>query len=88
MMPRRFHPAPAIDVWSRADGTPYRLVWKRRAHPVARVENTWAMVHGWWQGAGEALDRRYFDLTTRDGLRCVVYRDKATDGWHLEQILD
>jgi len=55
---------------------------------VARVERRWKQDYGWWQGPGEARSRDYFDLATRDGLRCVLYRDLLAEGWYLEQVDD
>ena len=88
MIPRRFPPPQRLTGSRAPDGTPRRCTWRGRPHLVARVERTWQQQWAWWQGAGEAVDRRYFDLTTRDGLRCVIDEDRAGGGWWLEQVSD
>ena len=88
-MPRRFAPPRPIAVESRpGDDEPVALAWRGRLRRVARVEETWALDAGWWEGAGGAARRAYYRLIAADGLRCVVYRDRAADRWYLEQIID
>ena len=93
MIPRSFVPARAVEVWCAArSGVPYRVRWRGRTAWVATVEASWRWEEGWWRG-GDDLDvapvsRVYHRLVTRDGLRCVIYRDAACGRWYLEAILD
>ena len=41
----------------------------------------------WWSEEGRVC-RRYFALTTDDGLLCVVYHDAIGDGWRLAKVYD
>jgi len=88
-MPRSFAPARPLEVWcdARAD-RPRRLRWRGRTICVAVVEASWRWDEGWWHGAAGATSREYHRLVTRDGLRCVVYRDRVSGHWYLEAILD
>lgn len=85
---RRFAPTQPIEVATDGGGAPVAFRWRGRGHRVARVEATWEVVAGWWRGEPEALRRGYYRLATREGLRCVVYRDLGSGRWCLEQVLD
>lgn len=89
MIPRTFAPAPLVEVWcDPRTGTPRRLRWRGRTALIATVEASWYWSEGWWREGDATARRRYHRLATRDGLRCVLYRDLATGRWHLEAILD
>lgn len=89
MIPQSFTPARPIEVWWDArDGAPRRLRWRGRTANVTVVEVSWRWDEGWWRGGGEVASRAYHRLVTRDGLRCVVYRDLGSGRWYLEAILD
>lgn len=88
MIPMRYHPPRPLEVVAAPDGTPRAFGWRRHWRQVARVERAWRREYVWWQGAGAAIRRAYDELTTRDGLRCVIYRALIAEGWYLEQILD
>ena len=88
-MPRTFVPARPLEVWSDTrTAYPHRLRWRGRTAFVAAVEASWRWDEGWWRGAAGAASREYHRLVTRDGLRCVIYRDRASGRWYLEAILD
>ena len=87
MAARTFHPPRPIRVVA-PDGWPRAFDWRGRWRQVAGVERRWQQDHGWWRGPEEAISRDYFDLATRDGLRCVIYRDLLAEGWYLEQVYD
>lgn len=89
MSARRFAPAEPVEVWCDArTGLPQRLRWRGRLALVAAVERTWRMDEGWWRGAGAAASRTYHRVFARDGLRCVLYRDRTSGRWYLEAVLD
>lgn len=87
MIARRFAPAPAVTVWPDRRGHPRGLRWRGRARQVEAVEASWRQQTGWWPGPEAAISRAYHQVRTRDGLRCVVYRDRSTRQWYLEAIL-
>ena len=97
MIPRTFAPAPPVEVWcDPRTGIPRRLRWRGRLAWVATIEVSWHWSEGWWRagdrthpaGGDTPARRHYHRVVTRDGLRCVLYRDLATERWHLEAILD
>ena len=85
---RRFDPAPILHRWCGRHGQPHTFIWRRRTRVVAAIDHHWTIKTAWWRGTDEAVDRFYYDLTTRDGLRCVVFRDGVADAWYMESIDD
>jgi hypothetical protein len=73
-----------IDVKADERGTPRRITWRGRAHPVEQVANRWRVDEDWWCGR---IWREYFKLTTRTGL-LVVYHDLLTGDWCLQRLYD
>ncbi len=97
MIPLRFAPAQPIEVWcAQHRDLPRRLRWRGRIAWIATIEASWHWDEGWWRagnhthpaGGGDAASRAYHRVVTRDGLRCVIYRDLASGRWYLEAILD
>lgn len=101
MIARRFRPGRAVEVAAHpASGAPLAVRWRGRRRRVARVEESWEVATGWWRDdsgdtaapPGAALGmppcRRYYRLATREGLRCVVYRDLPAGRWYLVEVLD
>ena len=88
MTSRRFAPTHPIEVVATRSGAPVRLRWHGRWWRVAAVLATWEVAVEWWRGEPEAVARRYHRLHTADGLLCVIYRDRTSGRWFLEQITD
>lgn len=89
MIPKSFFPARQIEVWWDArTALPNHLRWRGRTEKVVTIEASWRWDEGWWRGEGEGASRAYHRLVTRDGLRCILYRDLASGRWYLESILD
>ena len=89
MTARRFSPTEPIEVTAhRRSGDPLTLRWRGRVERVAWLDAPWEVVEEWWLGGPEAIRRRYYRLLTRSGLLCVVYRDRASGRWFLEEVLD
>jgi hypothetical protein len=72
-----------IDVDTVKD-RPIALRWQRR-RLVRAVTDHWLIHDDWWH---DEIWRHYFEVTTVDGLLCVVYRDLLTDRWYLERVYD
>jgi protein ImuB len=86
---RHFVPAPSVVVLAqRPDGAPSQWCWRGRTHRTTRVEAVWTVTTGWWRGDDAATARDYYRLRTRAGLLCVLYRDRVTGSWYLDQVLD
>jgi protein ImuB len=97
---RRFRfPVPAR---VRADqGKPSRVAADRRGVSGGRVEmcaGPWRTSGGWWTDlrvsvspwpvAVKAWDRDEWDVTLSDGATYRVFRDRSTDAWFIEGIVD
>ena len=85
---RRFDSTPIIQLWPDRRGQPRMFTWRRRTRVVAAITHAWSLKTAWWRGDDAAIDRDYYDLATHDGLRCVVYRDRVADVWHLDSVAD
>jgi len=79
-------PAPEIETRADRDGHPLAFRWRRRWHIVAHTEVAWRWTEGWWKD--DHYQHAYFRIMTRDGVRCVIYRDQLTNRWHMHQTLD
>lgn len=87
MMLRRFRtPVPVEVTLDAATGEPVHLRGPGRAYRVARVDEAWDTVAGWW--AGQPAARCYYRLRAVGGAHCLVYRDLATGRWFLAGIFD
>ena len=78
-------PGQPIEVRSNGD-EPQAFRWEKCWHRVRDVSARWR-VHTLWWTEGE-VHRDYWEVTTRSGLLCVLYRDLLSDAWHLERIYE
>jgi len=53
---------------------------------VAQCAGPWRTAGNWW--TEEAWDRDEWDVTLSDGAACRVFRDRRTDAWFLEGVVD
>jgi protein ImuB len=87
---RRFRPPIAIRVTVER-GRPIRIAIDRRGMPggpVERAAGPWRTSGAWWDGPASAWDRDEWDAALSDGSICRLFRDRITDGWFLDGILD
>jgi protein ImuB len=78
------------------NGRPVRVVTGRRdlGGSVETCAGPWRTSGLWWDervrspGGQGAWDRDEWDATLRDGLTCRLFRDRATNGWFVEGIVD
>jgi len=79
------------------DGVPVRIISDRRGVSggvVDKYAGPWRSSGGWWTdeagGAGTkgGWNRDEWDVTLRDGATYRVYRERDTDGWFIEGIVD
>jgi protein ImuB len=86
---RRFRPPVAIRV-TVARGRPAAVAIDRRGMPggcVARAAGPWRTSGAWWDGAGH-WDRDEWDVEVAEGVVCRIFRDRVTEQWFLEGVID
>ena len=85
---RRYRPPAAIRV-NAEKGRPVHIAIDRKGMPGGRVEQSagpWRTSGDWW--ATEAWDRDEWDVSLSDGSTCRIYRDRVTDRWFLDGVVD
>jgi len=55
---------------------------------VQRCAGPWRTSGGWWTVPTKAWDRDEWDVTLADGATYRVFRDRSTDAWFIEGIVD
>jgi protein ImuB len=57
------------------DGPPAQFTWRRVRHTVLHVEGPERIAMEWWRdAAGNTLQRDYFRVESREGLRVWLFR--------------
>jgi protein ImuB len=87
---RRFRMPIAIRVTVER-ARPVRVAIDRRGMPGGHVEQQagpWRTSGAWWDPAGAAWDRDEWDVALSDGSLCRLFRDRLTEKWFLEGVLD
>ena len=87
---RRFRPPVAIRV-TVEKGRPVFIAIDRKGMPGGKVEQAagpWRSSGAWWDGSGTYWDRDEWDVSLSDGSVCRIYRDRVTDHWFLDGVLD
>jgi protein ImuB len=87
---RRFRPPIAIRV-AVEHARPAAVAIDRRGMPggrVTQVAGPWRTSGAWWDGAGTHWDRDEWDIALSDGSLCRLFRDRATERWFLEGVID
>lgn len=63
--------------------------WHGRSHAVERVVERWQVNTDWWDAEAGEIDRDYVRVTTRSGLLCDLYTDRAdANAWFLARQYD
>lgn len=55
---------------------------------VQRCAGPWRSSGGWWTATTKAWDRDEWDVTLTDGATYRVFRDRSTDAWFIEGVVD
>ncbi len=76
-----------IHVQATSDGRPTAFRWRGTALRIASIEDVREPALDWWSAAGE-IRRRYFLVTTHQGVICEIYQDLATQTWFLARLYD
>jgi protein ImuB len=72
------------------DGTPLRVTTDRRGlsgGPVTRRAGPWRTSGAWWSDRAATWDRDEWDVTLPDGTY-RLFRERATDHWFIEGVVD
>ncbi len=86
---RRFRPPVAIRV-AVDRGRPAAVAIDRHGMPGGRVERAagpWRTSGAWWDG-GAHWDRDEWDVEFAEGPLCRIVRDRVTERWFLEGVID
>jgi protein ImuB len=87
---RRFRPPIAVRV-TVGRGRPARVAIDRRGMPggcVEQLAGPWRTSGAWWDAGGAGWDRDEWDVALSDGSLCRLFRDRITERWFLEGVLD
>jgi protein ImuB len=87
---RRFRPPVAIRV-TVEKGRPVHIAIDRKGMPGGHVEQAagpWRTSGAWWDGSGAYWDRDEWDVSLSDGSVCRIYRDRLTDHWFVDGVID
>ena len=87
---RRFRPPRAVRV-TVEHGRPVRLAIDRRGMPggpVVQLAGPWRTSGAWWDASGARWDRDEWDVALSDGSLCRLFRDRATERWFMDGVLD
>lgn len=87
---RRFRPPIAIRV-AVDRGRPVSVAIDRRGMPGGRVEHAagpWRTSGAWWGGKEAYWDRDEWDVAFADAALCRLFRDRVTERWFLEGVID
>ena len=85
---RRFRPAIAVRV-AVEHGRPVRVAADRKGMPggtVTQSAGPWRTSGAWWDD--ERWDRDEWDVSLSDGSVCRLYRDRASECWFVEAVMD
>jgi protein ImuB len=87
---RRFRPPVAIRV-AIERGRPVRVAIDRRGMPGGHVDESagpWRSSGEWWADAAQYWNRDEWDVALSDGSVCQLFRERTTDRWFLEAVMD
>jgi protein ImuB len=87
---RRFRPPRAIRV-SVERGRPVRIAIDRKGMPggaVTQCAGPWRSSGAWWDRGGTQWNRDEWEVELGDGSVCRVFRERDTDSWFIEGVLD
>ena len=68
--------------------TPVRVITDRSGGDVQRYAGPWRTSGGWWTVTTKAWDRDEWDVTLADGATYRIFRDRCTDAWFSEGVVD
>jgi protein ImuB len=87
---RRFRPPRAVRVTVER-GRPVRVAIDRRGMPGGPVEQCagpWRSSGAWWADAQRPWNRDEWDVAFADRVVCRLFRERDTDRWFMESVID
>jgi protein ImuB len=72
-------------------GRPVRVAIDRKGMPggtVTQCAGPWRTSGAWWDGSGTFWDRDEWDVSLSDGAVCRLFRDRVTEHWFVEAVID
>ena len=87
---RRFRPPIAVRV-AVERGRPAHVAIIRKGVPNGRVERAagpWRSSGCWWNASSAHWDRDEWDLALSDGSLCRLFRDRTSERWFLDAVVD
>lgn len=79
-------PVPIQVLASRPGGLPRRFSWKHEEYQVTQAWGPERIATGWWRGAD--IERDYYVVATRAGIRFWVYRRRHDGRWFVHGCFD
>lgn len=83
-MTRRFRSPRPIRVAAGTDGQPVAFRWGAQ-HDIQAILNHWRLNTLWWR---DQVWRDYFKVMTASGMLAIIYHDRLTGDWYLQQLYD
>jgi protein ImuB len=87
---RRFRPPVAVRVAVERN-RPVQVAIDRRGMPggpVAQAAGPWRTSGAWWDAAVTHWDRDEWDVAFEEGTVCRIYRDRISETWFMEGMVD
>lgn len=77
-------------LYATPEGAPYRFIWRRRGHPIVKVQGPERIATEWWRPHADARERDYYRVEDEGGRRYWLFRhgrygESQDDepGWYL-----
>ncbi|MBX3065080.1 MAG: hypothetical protein KF726_19015 [Anaerolineae bacterium] len=67
------------------DGSPIRLRWQGREHPIEQIAKRWRVDDGWWL---VRVLQDHFKVITSTGLLLILTHDLLSDRWTITRLYD
>jgi len=84
-MSKLFQKPLRLEVKEDKEHQPIAFFHKGRMEKVEQMLKQWRITQGWWK---KAIQRDYFQIRTKTGIVCELYRDLTTGTWYLQRIYD
>ncbi len=76
-----------IRVQTDHEGQPTAFRWRGAVQRIASIEDIREPALDWWSSSGE-IRRRYYLVTTTQGIICEIYQESKTQTWFLARLYD
>jgi hypothetical protein len=84
-MSKLFKEAIRLEVEEDVRHGPVAFHYKGKRAKVGELLKQWRVVQGWWR---RPVEREYFQVRTKSGAVCELYRNLLTGAWYLQRIYD